>query len=65
MRLKEKDRKLGLKLNIPKTKILASGPINSCQIEGEILEADFISLASKITSPWTVTEAMKFKKMKN
>ena len=63
MRLKEKDRKLGLKLNIPKTKILASGPINSCQIEGEILEADFIS--SKITSPWTVTETMKLKKKKN
>ena len=50
MKLKEKSEKVGLKLNIQKTKIMASGPINSLQIYGETVETvtDFISLGSKI-----------------
>ena len=52
MKLKEESQKVGLKLSIQKTKIMASGPITSCQIEGEKAEAvtDFIFLGSKITS---------------
>ena len=52
MKVKEKSEKVGLKLNIQKTKILASGPITSLQIDGEILETvtDFIFLGSKITA---------------
>ena len=51
MRMKEKSEKAGLKLNIQKTKIMASGPITSRQIEGEKVETvtDFIFLGSKIT----------------
>ena len=51
MKVKEESEKVGLKLNIQKTKIMASGPINSWQIDGEIVEtvADFIFLGSKIT----------------
>ena len=51
MRVKEESGKAGLKFNIPKTKIIASGPITSWQIEGEKVEAgtDFIFLGSKIT----------------
>ena len=51
MKLKEKSEKFGLKLNIQKTKIMASGPITSWQISGETLETvrDFIFLGSKIT----------------
>ena len=51
MKLKEESEKFGLKLNIQKTKILASGPITSWQIDGETLEkvAAFIFLGSKIT----------------
>ena len=51
MRMKEKSEKAGLKLNIQKTKIMASGPITSWQIEGEKVETitDFIFLGSKIT----------------
>ena len=48
MRVKEESEKVGLKLNIQKTKIMASGPITSWQIEGETV-ADFIFLGSKIT----------------
>ena len=50
-KLKEKSEKAGLKLNIPKTKIMASGPITSWQIDGETMETvtDFIFLGSKIT----------------
>ena len=49
--MKEESEKAGLKLNIQKTKIMASGPITSWQIEGEKVEAgtDFIFLGSKIT----------------
>ena len=50
--MKEESEKVGLKLNIQKTKIMASGPINSWQIDGETVEtvADFIFLGSKITA---------------
>ena len=48
MKVKEESEKVGLKLNIQKTKIMASGPITSWQIEGETV-ADFIYLGSKIT----------------
>ena len=52
MKGKEESEKVGLKLNIQKTKIMASGPITSCQIDGETVEtvADFIFLGSKITA---------------
>ena len=49
MKVKEESEKVGLKLNIQKTKIMASGPINSWQIDGETV-ADFIFLGSKITA---------------
>ena len=51
MKVKEESEKAGLKINIQKTKIMASGPIISWQIDGEIMEtvADFIFLVSKIT----------------
>ena len=49
MKVKEESEKVGLKLNIQKTKIMASGPITSLEIEGEAV-ADFIFLGSKITS---------------
>ena len=52
MKVKEESEKVGLKLNIKKTKIMASGPITSRQMEGENAEAmtDFIFLGSKITA---------------
>ena len=52
MKVKEKSGKVGLKLNIQKTKIMASGPITSWQIEREIVEtvSDFIFWGSKITA---------------
>ena len=52
MRVKEENEKAGLKLNFQKTKIMATGPITSWQIEGVKVEAvtDFIFLASKITA---------------
>ena len=52
LRVKEEIEKVDLKLNIQKTKIMASGPINSCQIDGETVErvADFIFGGSKITA---------------
>ena len=51
MRVKKESEKVSLNLNIPKTKIMVSGPITSWQIEGEKLEAftDFLFLGSKIT----------------
>ena len=49
MNVKEESGKVGLKINFQKTKIVASGPINSWQIDAEIV-ADFISLGSKITA---------------
>ena len=61
MKVKEKSEKVGLKLNIQKTKIMASGPITSWQIDGETVEtvADFIFWAPK--SLQMVTAAMKLK----
>ena len=52
LKVKEESEKVGLKLNIQKTKIMASGPITSWQIDGETVErvADFIFLVSKITA---------------
>ena len=52
MKVKEESEKVGLKLNIQKTKIMASGSITPCQIDGETAEtmADFIFLGSKITA---------------
>ena len=52
MKVKEESEKVGLKPNIQKTKIMASGPITSWQIDGEIVEtvSDFIFLGSKITA---------------
>ena len=52
MKVKEESEKAGLKLNIQKTKIMASGPITSWEIDGETMEtvADFIFLGSKITA---------------
>ena len=51
MKVKEESEKVGLKLNIQKTKIMASGPITSLEIDGETVEimSDFIFLGSKIT----------------
>ena len=61
MKVKEESEKVGLKLNIQKTKIMASGPITSCQIDGETVEmvADFLGGAPK--SLQVVTAAMKLK----
>ena len=61
MKVKEESEKVGLELNIQKTKIMASGPIISWQIDGETVEivADFILGGSKITAD--VTAAMKLK----
>ena len=58
MKVKEESEKVGLKLNIPKTKIMASGPIASWQIDGEKVDTVtyFIFLDSK--SLWLVTAAM-------
>ena len=52
MKVKEESQKVGLKLNIQKTKIMASGPLTSWQIDGETVETstDFIFLGSKITA---------------
>ena len=61
MKMKEESEKVGLKLNIQKTKIMASGPITSWQIDGETVEtvSDFILGGSK--SLQMVIEAMKLK----
>ena len=52
MKVKEESENAGLKLNIQKTKIMASGPITSCQVDGETMETvtDLIFLVSKITA---------------
>ena len=61
MKVKEENEKLGLKLNIQKTKIMASGPISSWEIDGETVEtvSDFIFGAPKLLQ--MVTAAMKLK----
>ena len=60
MRVKESE-KVGLKLNIQKTKIMASGPITSCQIDGETVETvtDFIFLGTKITADGDCSHEIK------
>ena len=59
--MKEESEKVGLKLNIQKTKIMASGPITSWQIDGEAVEtvADFIFLCSKITADGDCSHEVK------
>ena len=61
IKVKEETEKLGLKLNIQKTKIMASGPITSWQIGGEALKtvSDFIFLASKITADGDCSHEIK------
>ena len=61
MKVKEESEKAGLKLNIQKTKILASGPITSCQIDGETMKTvrDFIFLGSKITADGDCSHEIK------
>ena len=61
MKVKEESEKSGLKLNIQNTKIAASGPITSWQIDGETMEIvrDFIFLGSKITEMVTATLKLK------
>ena len=61
MKVKEENEKVGLKLNIQKTKIMASGPIISCQIDGERKETvrDFIFLGSKITADGDCSHEIK------
>ena len=58
MKVKEKSEKVGLKLNIQKTKIMASGPITSWQIDGETV-SDFIFLGSKITADGDCSHEIK------
>ena len=58
MKVKEDSEKVGLKLNIQKTKIMASGPITSWQIDGETV-ADFIFLGSKITADGDCSHEIK------
>ena len=61
MKVKEESEKVGLKLNIQKTKIMASDPITSWQIDGETVEigADFIFLGSKITADGDCSHEVK------
>ena len=61
MKVKEESEKVGLKLNIQKTKIMASGPITSWQIDGETVETvtDFIFLGSKITADGDCSHVIK------
>ena len=61
MKVKEESEKVGLKLNIQKTKIMASGPITSWQIDGKTVEtvADFIFLGSKLTADGDCSHEVK------
>ena len=61
MKVKEESEKAGLKLNIQKTKIMASGPITSWQIDGETVEtvSDFIFLVSEITADGDCSHEIK------
>ena len=80
MKVKEQSEKVGLKLNIQKTKIMASGPFTSWQIGGDTMETvpDFIFLDSKITAdgdcrheikkiltPWKISYAQPIQRIKN
>ena len=61
LKVKEESEKVGLKLNIQKTKIMASGPITSWEIDGETVEtvSDFIFLGSKITADGDCSHEIK------
>ena len=59
MKVKEESEKVGLKFNIQKTKIMASGPITSWQIDEETVETDFIFLGSKITADGDCSHEIK------
>ena len=61
MKVKEESEKVGLKLNIQKTKIMASGPITSWEIDGETVQTvpDFIFLGSKITADGDCSHKLK------
>ena len=61
MKVKVESEKVGLKLNIPKTKIMASGPITSWEMDGETVEtlSDFIFLGSKITADGDCSHEIK------
>ena len=61
MKVKEESKKVGLKLNIQKMKIIASGPITSWEIDGETVEtvSDFILLGSKITADGDCSHEIK------
>ena len=61
MKMKEESEKVGLKFNIQKSKIMASGPITSWEIDGEIVEtvSDFIFLSSKITADGDCSHEIK------
>ena len=61
MKVKVESEKVGLKLNIQKTKIMASSPINSCETDGETVEtvSDFIFLGSKITADGDCSREIK------
>ena len=61
MKIKEEGEKAGLKLNIQKTNIMASGPITPCQIDGETVQtvSDFIFLGSKITADGDCSHEIK------
>ena len=61
MKVKEESENIGLKLNIQKTKIMASGPVTSWQIDGETVEtvSDFIFLGSKITADGDCSHEIK------
>ena len=58
MKVKEESEKVGLKFNIQKTKIMASGPIISCQIDGETV-TEFICLGSRITADGDCSQEIK------
>ena len=61
MKVKEESEKVGLKLNLQKTKIMASGPITSWQVDGKTMETvtDFISLGSKISADGDCSHEIK------
>ena len=59
MKLKEESENVGLKLNIQKTKIMASGPITSWQIDGETVDRERLFLGSKITADGDCSHEIK------
>ena len=65
MKVKDESEKVGLKLNIQKTKIMASGPITSWQIDGETVEtvSDFVFLGSKITVDGDCSNEIKIRSL--